>query len=278
MTKISIVTPVLNNRRYVRRAVQSVLSQKGDFELEYIIKDGGSTDGTLDILAEYAGEPAVKVITGPDRSLYHALRIGYEHATGDIGGFLCADDFYTEGALAGVLAGFAKYPHLDWLYGRCNIVDGESRPIRRWITCYKNVVGFRYNRWLLTCVNYVNAPATFWRMRTWQALSGLTDKYKYAGDYAFWLALGLRTKAIPLRQRLASFRRAGVSISDRYYRDQFAEELEIARRYADPLAYAIHKLNVRGIVAIYDALARHSRTPKGPFAAEIGVLKCLLPR
>lgn len=77
MTKISIVTPVFNNRRYIRQAIDSVLSQKGDFEVEHIIKDGGSTDGTLEILDEYAGQPGLKVISAPDRSLYHALRIGY---------------------------------------------------------------------------------------------------------------------------------------------------------------------------------------------------------
>jgi glycosyltransferase involved in cell wall biosynthesis len=260
MTKISIVTPIFNNRRYVRQAIDSVLSQKGDFEIEHIIKDGGSTDGTLEILNEYADDPAVKIITGPDRSLYHALRIGYEHASGDIGGFLCSDDFYAKGALAKVLAGFEKYPKRDWLYGRCNIVDAESKPIRSLVTCYKNIVGFWYNRWLLGCVNYVNAPATFWRMRAWHASGGMPDKYKYASDYAFWMELGLLTKGIPLHEQISSFRRAGESISDCYYHDQFAEELEIARGHTGPLARVIHKMNVWGITSIYSLLARRGTT------------------
>ena len=258
MTKISIVTPVFNNHRYVRQAIESVLSQKGDFEVEHIIKDGGSTDGTLDILNEYAGEPTIKVITGSDHSLFHALRIGYEQASGDIGGFLCADDFYTEGAFTKVLGGFAKHPDRDWLYGRCDIVNRESKPIRKWITCYKNMAGFWYNRWVLGCVNYINAPSTFWRMRAWNDLGGMTDKYKYASDYAFGLELGLRTKAIALHEHVASFRRVGESLSDRYYHDQFAEELEIARNHTGLLAYAIHKLNVWGIINIYSLLARRT--------------------
>lgn len=256
MTKISIVTPVFNNHRYVRQAVESVLSQKGDFEVEYIIKDGGSTDGTLEILDEYAGQPGVKIITGSDRSLYHALRIGYEQVSGDIGGFLCADDFYAPGAFTKVLDGFAKYPKCDWLYGRCNIVDAQSAPIRNWVTCYKNIVGFWYNRRMLGCVNYVNAPATFWRMRAWETTGGMTDKYKYASDYAFWMELARRTKGIALHEHISSFRRAGVSISDRYYHDQFAEELEIARGHTGSLGYAIHKLNVWGITSIYSMLGR----------------------
>jgi len=260
MTKISIVTPVFNNRRYVRQAIDSVLSQKGDFEVEHIIKDGGSTDGTLEILDEYASQPGLKVITGPDRSLYHALRIGYEQASGDIGGFLCSDDFYAPGAFGKVLAGFEKYPKRDWLYGRCDIVDGQSQPIRNWITCYKNIAGFWYNRWLLGCVNYVNAPATFWRMRAWQATGGMTDKYKYASDYAFWMELGLQSKGIALHEHISSFRRAGVSISDCHYHDQFAEELEIARQHAGPLAMTIHKLNVRAITGIYSLLGRAGAT------------------
>jgi len=84
----------------------------------------------------------------------------------------------------------------------------------------------------------------------------MTDKYKYASDYAFWMELGLLTKGIALHERVASFRRAGESISDRYYRDQFAEELEIARGHTGPLAYALHKLNVWGITGIYSLLGR----------------------
>jgi len=259
MTKISIVTPVFNNHRYVRQAIESVLSQKGDFEVEHIIKDGGSTDGTLEILNEYADE-GVKVITGPDRSLYHALRIGYEHVSGNIGGFLCSDDFYAPGAFAKVLDGFEKYPKRDWLYGRCDIVNGESIPIRSLVTCYKNIAGFWYNRQMLGCVNYVNAPATFWRMRVWEATGGMTDKYKYASDYAFWMELAQQTKGIALHEHISSFRRAGVSISDNHYHDQFAEELEIARGYTGPLGYAIHKLNVWGITSIYSLLGRRATT------------------
>ncbi|MCK5113779.1 MAG: glycosyltransferase [Phycisphaerae bacterium] len=260
MTKISIVTPIFNNHLYVRQAIESVLSQKGDFEIEYIIKDGGSTDGTLEILNEYANEPGVKIITGADRSLYHALRIGYEHVTGEIGGFLCSDDFYAPGAFVKVLDEFAKYPNRDWLYGRCDIVDGESKPIRSMITSYKNIAGFWYNRWVLRCVNYVNAPATFWRMRAWTATGGMTDRYKYASDYAFWMELSLQTRGIPLHEHVSSFRRAGVSISDKHYHDQFAEELEIARNHAGLLAYTIHRLNVWGIISIYSLLGRRTAT------------------
>ena len=127
------------------------------------------------------------------------------------------------------------------------------------ISCFKNVVGFWYNRWLLSCMNYVNAPATFWRMQAWGETGGMTDKYKYASDYSFWLALGQRTKGIALHEPVASFRRAGVSISDLHYHDQFAEELLIAKQYTDPLAYALHKINVWGICKIYSFLARHDK-------------------
>ena len=105
--KISIVTPVRNGKRFIRQTVESVLNQQGEFELEYIVCDGQSTDGTLEILAEY---PECTVISRKDGGPFHAINYGMDLASGDIGAWLNADDIYLPGTLAKVARCFQEHP------------------------------------------------------------------------------------------------------------------------------------------------------------------------
>lgn len=118
--KISIVTPVRNGKRFIRQTVESVLNQQGEFELEYIVCDGQSTDGTLEILAGY---PECTVISRKDGGPFHAINYGMDLASGDIGAWLNADDIYLPGTLAKVARCFQEHPGTGWLYGNCPIID-----------------------------------------------------------------------------------------------------------------------------------------------------------
>jgi glycosyltransferase involved in cell wall biosynthesis len=250
--KISIVTPVYNGERFLRKAVESVLTQEGDFELEYIVKDGGSTDGSLSILNEYAeNDSRLTVLTGEDLSLYDAMGIGMARATGQIGATLCADDFYHPGALQRVVEAFEKNPDKEWLYGDCDIVDSENRPIRSAVTLYKQIIGFWFSRFVLHCENFVNTPSTFWRIDAWRDSGGMDVQYRYAADYGYWLKLAKRGRPIHLREHLTSFRRMGESVSDLHFEEQFKEELDIAKKHVGPLAYWIHWLNCKKIILAY---------------------------
>src|SRR5579872_4760939 len=97
---ISIVTPVLNGARFLREAIESVLTQTAEFE--YIVVDGGSTDGSRQIAEEYAGR--LTIFSGPDRGQADAINRGVASTRGDIIGILNADDLYASHALAAVVA------------------------------------------------------------------------------------------------------------------------------------------------------------------------------
>lgn len=257
--KISIVTPVLNGERFLRQTVESVLVQSGDFELEYIIKDGGSTDRTLEILKDYQPHPSVQVISHPDGSLYDAINQGFTHATGDIGAWINADDTYTPDALAQVVTTFRSRPACQWLYGHCDIVNEEGRPIRRLITQYKKVVGRRFSLKKLLHENYINQPACFWRMSLWKAVGGLDVNYQYAADYGLWLKMAHAEGAPhPLASALANFRRCGLSLSDRFFVQQFQEEFCIAQPYSNTLTTWIHWLYIRRTILAYKLMQRFS--------------------
>ncbi|MDD3117691.1 MAG: glycosyltransferase family 2 protein [Victivallales bacterium] len=247
--KISVITPVYNGERFIRDTIASVLSQQGDFELEYIICDGESTDGTLAILAEYRDR--CTIVSRQDGSPQVAINNGMAMATGDLACWLNADDQFEPGTLQAVADAFRRRPQAQWLYGRCRIVDENNREIRRPITWYKNLIGFCYSRNVLLCENYINQPATFWRLAFWRRTSDLDPQFKAAWDYELWMKMSQMAPAVALHRYLARFRRHSGSISENHFVRQFDEELAIARKYGSWLHYVIHCFNARKIVLAY---------------------------
>jgi len=247
--KVSVITPVKNGERFIRQTVESVLSQKGDFELEYIVRDGCSTDKTLEILKEYGNK--IIVVSKKDGSPQEAINAGMAMATGDIGCWLNADDMFLPEALQRVVNAFRKHPKRGWLYGRCKIIDENNNIIRQLITAYKNCIGYFYSKNILYCENYINQPATFWRMSLWGQVYPLSTKYKAAWDYELWMEMASCSKAIPIRVYLAKFRRHNNSISENCYKKQFQEELNIAKKYGCSIHFIIHYILVKIRTIIY---------------------------
>ncbi|MDD5727216.1 MAG: glycosyltransferase family 2 protein [Victivallales bacterium] len=253
MTKISVITAVYNGEKYIRQTVESVLSQSGDFELEYIICDGQSTDRTLKILADY--KDRCTIISRQDGSPQAAINYGMNLATGDIACWLNADDIFLPGALAAVVQTFSSHPQCRWLYGRSYIIDSEGLEIRKLVTLYKNILGFFYSWNVLLCENFISQPATFWKLELWKEVKNLDPQFKAAWDYELWLNMARRSRPVPLRRNLSAFRRHTDSISENNYVRQFDEELAIARKYCTPLHYAIHAFNRWKTILIYRLLS-----------------------
>ncbi len=253
--KISIITAVYNGEKYIRQMCDSIHSQQGDFELEHIVCDGLSTDKTLEILKEY---PNIKVVSRKDSGPFEAINNGMNMATGDIGAWLNADDLYAPGALQKVISFFDKNPECQWLYGNCPIVDAENKEIRKLITLYKELLGYFYSYNVLLCENFINQPATFWRMELWRKIGGLHSIYKAAWDYELWLKMSQESPARHIHQDLAYFRRHETSISETSFIRQFNEELTIARNYGNAIHHLLHKFNQWKITTVYKMLSRHT--------------------
>ena len=127
--KVSIVTISYNQAQFLERAIRSVLDQDyGD--IEYIVVDAGSTDGSREIIERYRGRIA-KVTFEPDEGPADGLNKGFAHATGHIFGYINADDAYPPGAIAGAVSGFRARPHADVLSGHGFIVDNNGLVSRR---------------------------------------------------------------------------------------------------------------------------------------------------
>lgn len=249
--RISLVTPSLNQARFLERTVESVLSQRGDFDLDYLVLDGGSTDGSAELLRRYEGRLRYRI--EPDTGQSNAVNKGLREATGDVVGWLNSDDVLMPGALGRVAAAFATHPAALWLHGRCEIIDEADRPIRRWVTAYKDRRCRRYSRRSLLIENFVSQMTVFWRRSVHERIGYLDESMRYAFDYEFWLRLAELGDPVYLTDTIAAFRWYQASKSGSSFARQFDEDLEAFRRHAprDPLLAARKRWKSAQIVAAY---------------------------
>lgn len=232
--------------------MQSVLSQQGDFELEYIIVDGASTDGSIALIKQYAQQDTrIHWLSEPDHGQSDAINKGLRMATGEVVSFLNSDDVYLPDALQAVTETF-RHSKVQWAYGRCSIINEHDEEITRWITWYKNILLQHYQYWLLLIVNYISQPATFWRRSLLHELGYLKADEHLVMDYELWCRFGHTYRATVIHQTLAYFRLYSSSKSGQRYVQQFAEEYTVARRYThNPLVLILHKMHAGIVTLIY---------------------------
>jgi glycosyltransferase involved in cell wall biosynthesis len=257
--KISIITPSFNHARFLPRTLESVQSQQhsadGRFEIEHIVVDGGSTDGTIEVLRGCGSE--VRWVSEPDKGQADALNKGLAMATGDIVGWLNSDDVYDPGALAAVTDVMSVEPETQWVYGRVRIIDENDQEIRRWITRYKNrrMSTFSYEK--LLSENWISQMGVFWRRAAGAEVGPFRTELHYCMDYDYWLRLGARWPGRFIDRSLGAFRWYRTSKSGADYLKQFREELEVAQRqaaarYRWPIL--VHRLNRAKIITAYHLL------------------------
>jgi glycosyltransferase involved in cell wall biosynthesis len=184
---LSIVTPCLNRAALVPEAVESVRRQ-GYPAVEHIIMDGGSTDGTLDVLKRF---PHLHVRSEPDKGLYDALNRGLRLASGQIVGFLNTDDLYEPGSLADVAQLFSRQPEIDAVVGGATIF--RDRPQGEKPLTVAAFPCIRPGELLQRAT--VGAPifnAWFFRKRLFDTLGAFDDRYLYVADRDLLIRMALR--------------------------------------------------------------------------------------
>jgi glycosyltransferase involved in cell wall biosynthesis len=185
-TKISVVTPSLNQGKFVEETILSVLNQ--DYpNIEYMIMDGGSTDNTLDIIKKY--EDRIDYwVSEPDKGQSEAINKGFEIVTGDIVTWINSDDqYFTEDIFQKVFELFSTNPEIGACYGNNVYIDENSS-----ILYFRKGIPF-YSRGLLNVWNYIHQPTVFLRREVIDEFL-LNLDFNYVMDYEYWLRIAQKHK------------------------------------------------------------------------------------
>jgi glycosyltransferase involved in cell wall biosynthesis len=179
---VSIVTCSYNQNRFLPTTMSSVLTQLGA-EVEYLVIDGGSTDGSVATIERHA-ERLAYWVSEPDGGQSEALNKGLKRATGEIVGWLCSDDVLLPGALSRVVEIFRQHPDVDAVYGNAVLIDTAGNVVRP-----KREIDF--HPWLLVSDhNYIPQPAMFWRRQVHERIGFLREDLHFTMDLELWLRFG----------------------------------------------------------------------------------------
>ena len=203
LPKISVVTPSLNQGRFLEECITSVIKQ--DYpDFEYIIIDGGSTDNSLDIIAEYKQHLAYSV-SEPDNGQSSAIDKGFQKAKGDLVAWLNSDDYYLPGAFRKVAEAYGRDPEASFYFGNGLRVDSKGMKKSRFFE--SETVNFNRDA-LLYCLNYILQPATFINASYLKKINFLDEDLHYGMDTDLWLRLS--------KEKMPAFVPETLSVSREY--------------------------------------------------------------
>lgn len=240
LPRISIVTPSLNQGRYLETTIRSVLDQNYP-NLEYIIMDGGSTDESVEIIKKYADRLTFWK-SERDRGQNHAITEGFKHGTGEILGYLNSDDVYFPWTLGVVAQIFSQVPQVRWLTTQTTMtVDAEGDPLTVNYAMQQTRLRFYSG---MTLGNFfgesgwIQQEGTFWRRELWEkAGSRMDETLERVGDFELWARMYQHGELTSTRVPLAAYRQhdANKTILDLTIR----ESREILAKYPQERKYTL---------------------------------------
>lgn len=201
--KVSVVTPSLNQGQFIKDNLESVLSQRYS-DIEHIVVDGDSNDGTVGILQEFARAHgnSIRWISEPDRGQSDAVNKGLRMATGEVIGWLNADDTYQPGAVRTAVEFLSAHPNVGMVYGRCAFVNEDGKRIGE----FPDNLDFDYRLLTEKALNFIPQPAVFFRKEVLDMVGLLDVNLHMAMDYDLWIRIGQKSRAERIPAVLANFR------------------------------------------------------------------------
>ena len=193
---VSIIVPSFNQGRFIRRTLESILSQ--DYRpIEIIVIDGASTDETVSILEEFSSAPELQWVSEPDKGVVDAVNKGFARARGKIGGIQSSDDFYLPGAIRAGVEALQSDPGLAFVFGDVAKVDANGVRLER------SSLGAYTLADVLTLGIWIPQPSTFFRMDLAKQLGGWREEVPYAADTDLWLRMALQAPAKKIDRLMA---------------------------------------------------------------------------
>ena len=221
--RLSVITPSLDQGRYLGDCLDSVAAAAraaAPHEVEHIVIDGGSTDGTVELLR---ARPEIVWLSESDSGQSHAINKGLAMATGGVLAYLCADDLYEPESVRKVLETFAGQEETDVVYADYYFLEGASGRKRR-----KSAAGFSPDH-LRSC-NPLGQPAVWWRRRVYEKYGGFDESLRFCMDHEYWLRLGTRVRWAYLPEPLAVSRLHADAKTSRQLADMWIESARMLTR------------------------------------------------
>ncbi|MBE9572013.1 MAG: glycosyltransferase [Proteobacteria bacterium] len=226
LPKISVVTPSFNQGQFLEKCIKSVIKQ--DYpDFEYIIIDGGSTDNSLDIIAEYRQYLAYSV-SEPDNGQSSAINKGFKKAKGELVVWLNSDDYYLPGAFRKVAEAYGRNPEASFYFGNGLRVDSKGMKKSRFFE--SETVNFNRDA-LLYCLNYILQPATFINASYLKKIGFLDEGLDYGMDTDLWLRLSKEKMPAFIPETLAASREYGDTKTSTGSFQRIEELRQIAERH-----------------------------------------------
>jgi glycosyltransferase involved in cell wall biosynthesis len=241
--RVSIITPSFNQAKFLRRTVESVLSQ--DYQnIEYIIIDGGSTDGSLEIIKDYESQLAYWESI-PDHGQTDAINKGFAKASGKYLAWLNSDDIYQPGAITEAVNYLENHPDVGMVYGDCTFIDAQDQRIGLFPAAQTDYARLRRG--------YVHIPqqSSFFRADLWKKVGPLDPSFYFAMDYDLWVRLAGEAPLVYLPGHLwASFRLHGdaktIAADDRCWPEMLRVHYREGGHWLSPI---VIKYGIRRLVA-----------------------------
>ena len=243
--RISVVTPSYNHAEFLAETLESLLGQEYP-ELETIVMDGGSTDGTADVLDRYA-DRLDTVVSEPDGGQTDALVKGFAKASGDILAWLNSDDLYEPRTLWEVAEHFTAHPGDRFVYGDATWIGRHGERLRR----TKSEIPFNRFIWLYDG-NYIPQPSSFWRRDLYDEVGGLDPAFKLAMDADLWIRFADVTTPRHVRRKWSRMRWYPEQKNQRLREVSDREGMRIEARYGvtgrpDALRWKLGKASAKAL-------------------------------
>ncbi|SHF08213.1 Glycosyl transferase family 2 [Ruegeria intermedia] len=230
LPRISVVIPNLNCAEFLERTIRSVIDQNYP-NLELILSDGGSTDGSLEIVEKYRNFFSA-VLSEPDDGQAHAINRGFAVSTGEVMGWINSDDVLMPGGLSLVGSIFALNPSVEWLTGRVTCIDEVDQ-----VLSVRRPRPVTHTRFLAADYQWIQQESTFWRRSLWDvAGGGLNQSLRLAVDGELWLRFSRHATMLSVHNQIGAFRfRSGQRSEDiEAYHAEMLEVIDAERATVVP--------------------------------------------
>lgn len=220
---ISIITPNLNGEKFLEEAILSVVGQ-GYPNLEYIVMDGGSTDGSLEIINKYKDTISF-LASEKDGGLYDALNKGFQRTTGEIMGWINSDDILHRKSLFTLAEIFSLSSDIQWLQGYPTVIDEIGRIVFHRPPVFEKEFFYRKG---YKNGSFVQQESTFWRRALWEKAGGfISTEYKYAGDFELWIRFFQHKEQYITNALIGAFRKRKEGQISKVYYENYLEECNV---------------------------------------------------